>query len=126
MSFAARIILCALVFLGIYCSYFWIVFWPEDYFIRQLVSLLPAMAAVVLAWRGSGAARQGVLMTAAYWAVVAGAVSFCVGFFGPMLLDPGANQGPLLGIFITGPLGFIVGGICGLIYALWHRATSSA
>jgi hypothetical protein len=126
MPFAARIILCALIFVGSYYFCFWTVPWPEDYFIRQLGSLLPAGAAVVLAWRSSGAASHGVLMTAGYWAVVAGAVSFCLGFFGPMLLDPGANQGPLLGLFITGPLGFIVGGICGLIYALWHRATSSA
>ena len=30
---------------------------------------------------------------------------------------PEANQGPLLGIFITGPLGFIIGGLAGLVYA---------
>jgi hypothetical protein len=32
-----------------------------------------------------------------------------------MVFKPEANQGPLLGIFITGPLGFVVGlgyGIC--------------
>jgi len=27
----------------------------------------------------------------------------------------------LLGLFITGPLGFIAGGIFGLAYALWQR-----
>jgi hypothetical protein len=40
---------------------------------------------------------------------VVGAVGFAGGFFGPILLTPEANQGPLLGIFITGPLGFIAG-----------------
>ena len=30
----------------------------------------------------------------------------------------GANQGPLLGIFITGPLGFILGAIGGSVYWL--------
>jgi hypothetical protein len=49
-----------------------------------------------------------------------GALGFCGGFFGPMIFTPEANQGPLLGIFITGPLGFIVGGMGGLIYALWR------
>jgi energy-converting hydrogenase Eha subunit B len=39
------------------------------------------------------------------------------GFFGPLVLAPEANQGPLLGIFITGPLGFILGGVIGLIVA---------
>ena len=41
--------------------------------------------------------------------VILGAVAFAVGFFGPIIWAPGANQGPLLGIFITGPLGFVVG-----------------
>jgi hypothetical protein len=32
-----------------------------------------------------------------------------------MLFAPGANQGPLLGIFITGPAGVLIGAIGGLI-----------
>jgi hypothetical protein len=43
-----------------------------------------------------------------------GALSFAAGFFGPMVLAPGANQGPLLGIFITGPVGTLVGAFWGL------------
>ena len=35
-----------------------------------------------------------------------------------MILAPGANQGPLLGLFITGPLGFVAGAVGGGIY--WH------
>jgi hypothetical protein len=42
------------------------------------------------------------------------------GFFGPMILTPEANQGPMLGIFITGPLGLLVGAIAGAIVA-WRR-----
>ena len=38
-----------------------------------------------------------------------GAVGFLAGFLGPIVLNPEANQGPLLGIFITGPLGFVFG-----------------
>ena len=34
-------------------------------------------------------------------------------FFGPIMVDPGANQGPLLGIFIIGPLGVLAGAIPG-------------
>ena len=40
--------------------------------------------------------------------------SFAAGFFGPLLLTPDANQGPMLGIFITGPLGFGIGFLVGL------------
>jgi len=36
-------------------------------------------------------------------------IAFAIGFFGPIIWAPDANQGPLLGIFITGPLGFAVG-----------------
>ena len=43
-----------------------------------------------------------------------GGLGFALGFFGPMLLAPDANQGPLLGIFITGPLGFLAGLVWGI------------
>jgi hypothetical protein len=43
------------------------------------------------------------------WAVFLGGFGFAAGFFGPMIFAPGANQGPMLGIFITGPLGFLTG-----------------
>ena len=41
--------------------------------------------------------------------VAMGGVAFAAGFFGPIIFTPEANQGPLLGIFITGPLGFVIG-----------------
>jgi len=52
-------------------------------------------------------------------AVLLGGIGFCAGFFGPIIFTPEANQGPLLGIFITGPLGFLFGGIFGFV--LWAR-----
>jgi hypothetical protein len=45
-----------------------------------------------------------------------GFLSFLVGFVGPMIFMPASNQGPLIGIFITGPLGFLIGGLVGIIY----------
>jgi len=33
---------------------------------------------------------------------------------------PNANQGPLLGIFFTGPIGFTVGGILGAVYSYFR------
>jgi hypothetical protein len=56
--------------------------------------------------------------TVARWCLGAafalGAVAFLAGFAGPILLRPDSPQGPLLGIFVTGPLGFVVGAIIGL------------
>lgn len=50
-------------------------------------------------------------------ALIVGAIGFCGGFFGPMIFAPDANQGTLLGIFITGPLGVIAGAIGGFFYS---------
>ena len=55
--------------------------------------------------------------TGALWgALIVGGVSFAAGFFGPIVLTPEANQGPLLGIFITGPIGVVVGACLGAIF----------
>lgn len=54
------------------------------------------------------------LLRIALWSFGLGGVSFAIGFFGPMLLAPGANQGPMLGIFITGPLGTLAGLVIGV------------
>ena len=50
-----------------------------------------------------------------------GGICFLLGFVGPVILTPEANQGPLLGIFITGPLGFILGIIMGFIFSLMRK-----
>lgn len=51
--------------------------------------------------------------------IIVGGISFLAGFLGPIILTPQANQGPLVGIFITGPVGFVVGIIAGYSYALF-------
>jgi hypothetical protein len=42
---------------------------------------------------------------------------------GPILVTPSANQGPLLGIFFTGPLGLVLGFVWGLIRAAQRRGS---
>ena len=46
----------------------------------------------------------------------------------PALLDPSTVQGPLLGIFVTGPLGVIIGGHAGIVWSAQqqNRTTWSA
>jgi hypothetical protein len=43
------------------------------------------------------------------WVLLMGGIGFAVGFFGPVALNPDANQGPLLGIFFSGPGGAFLG-----------------
>lgn len=55
-------------------------------------------------------------------AVVVGALGFAIGFFGPMFwLNHNSPQGPMLGIFITGPLGAITGFVGGLVVGFVRR-----
>jgi hypothetical protein len=37
-----------------------------------------------------------------------------------MIFTPDANQGPLLGVFITGPIGAVAGGLIGAAVG-WYR-----
>jgi len=59
--------------------------------------------------------KPGVFPHMMRWAAILGFAGFISGFFGPMIFRPDANQGPMLGIFITGPLGVLVGALFGLI-----------
>ena len=56
------------------------------------------------------------MISATRYGLYGGSVGFSIGFFGPMIFAPGAAQGPLLGIFITGPLGFLIGLTGGWLY----------
>ena len=73
------------------------------------------------AWIHSPDLPRGMFAAAFLGAVLVGGIGFIGGFFSPILLDPGANQGPLLGIFFTGPLGFVVGAIGGAAVYWWFR-----
>ena len=59
------------------------------------------------------------------FALFVGSIAFLVGFVGPMIFAPGANQGPLLGIFYTGPIGTLVGFIWGYLRAARRRTASN-
>ncbi len=63
-------------------------------------------------------AAPGVLRVAIRWGIALGATGFAAGFFGPMLLDPEANIGPIVGILFTGPGGAIAGFVLGLVVAM--------
>ncbi len=43
------------------------------------------------------------------WPLLLGATGFIAGFIGPMIFAPEANQGPLVGLLISGPAGVVLG-----------------
>lgn len=53
-----------------------------------------------------------------FWALAMGGIGGAAGFFGPIALNPEANQGPLLGIFITGPGGALAGLVLGFLFRI--------
>jgi hypothetical protein len=93
----------------------------EQLWARNLLSMLSAAGIGWFFWRTLGEDSKNTLTYMTCGAILIGSIGFAAGFFGPMILTPGANQGPLLGIFFTGPLGFIIGGIAGLVYSSWSR-----
>ena len=84
-------------------------------------SLTAAGLAAGFVWRALATAERGFFGAIAIGAAVVGTIGFIGGFFGPLIFAPEANQGPLLGLFITGPGGFLVGGIGGAVYWLINR-----
>ncbi len=60
----------------------------------------------------------------ARWAAFLGIPAFGVGFIGPTILMPEANQGPLIGFFLTGPVGAFLGVIVGVVTALREYRTA--
>jgi hypothetical protein len=89
--------------------------------IRAALSVAGAWYAGRFTWRRMAAANNGALRSIALGAFIVGGISFCAGFFGPLIFAPEANQGPLLGILITGQLGFLAGAVGGLVYWWWNR-----
>lgn len=73
------------------------------------------------ALRGHLAESRARMAYAAAGGLIFGGFAFAAGFVGPIVFNPDANQGPLLGIFITGPLGFAAGTLLGVLYARLRR-----
>lgn len=87
----------------------------------SLLPILPWLALVYVIRRGPFRNRWWRGETALGFAALVGGAAFAIGFFGPIVFTPEANQGPLLGIFITGPAGFVVGLGWGLVRAAKRR-----
>lgn len=115
-----KLAVAALIAGGVYVfTYWWLGSFFDSESVSVVLSFLCAVGSGWFVWRVSAKTQpSGFLTHVAVGAIVVGSLSFCAGFFGPILFWPGANQGPLLGIFFTGPAGLIVGAVGGAIYSL--------
>jgi hypothetical protein len=73
---------------------------------------------VGLGFQSSSARTRAVAHWCVAMAAVVGGVAFLAGFVGPIILHPDLPQGPLLGIFCTGPLGTLAGASLGAVIGL--------
>src|SRR5689334_11532990 len=58
---------------------------------------------------------RGLSAATGRWALVLGLTGLVAGFLGPIVFSPDANQGPMLGLFITGPGGALLGAVLGFV-----------
>ncbi|MFC5626034.1 hypothetical protein [Algoriphagus winogradskyi] len=127
MKKAAQIIIAFATFVAVFYFTFWIygaiisIFFDSDppkwaMVISSIASFITAGYLAYSVWnkQTNKMPRLGSYILGG--ALGLGVVGFVLGFFGPLIFTPEANQGPLLGILITGPGGIALGAIAGSIY----------
>ena len=123
MSTLIRLFAVFIIVPSIYIFVYWLAgsllfssFGEQQWIAANIVALFSAAIAGWYVWKKLGSANSGLISNKFIGAIILGAISFSAGFFGPLIFAPESNQGPLLGILITGPLGIVLGGIAGGIY----------
>jgi len=126
MSVVLRLVLTIITFVAGFYFTLWVPFslvfpHPTSNAFRVAGSTVVALVIAAFVWRRSGSIPEGFATSTILGGIAVGGVSFVAGFFGPMIFAPQANQGPLLGIFITGPLGAVAGCLGGAVLWLAKR-----
>ena len=111
----------------IFFQMFFPLFFPSAFNRRMtlLVSFLISLAICSIIWMVLVYFPGRTISKILRIALISGVISFLLGFVGPILFSPGADQGPLLGIFITGPLGFIAGLVAGIVSSAFKKKRSN-
>jgi hypothetical protein len=120
ISPTVRRVLAVLAFFGtFFVVWMLMLFLPlgEQVWIGSVVALAAAAYVSRTVWNGTAEGSGSVAVMAGLGAAILGGLGFVAGFFGPMIFAPEANQGPMLGLFITGPAGVVIGAIAGAVYA---------
>jgi hypothetical protein len=133
MLFFARIVVSVLAYFVANQLGFWslslLTSGSGQAFVASAIAIPIGLAGAVAAWKlpvwsGRATLQPSTIASVSQGALIVGAIGFCGGFFGPIIFAPEANQGPLLGIFITGPLGALLGAIGGFVYDRTRRSPS--
>jgi hypothetical protein len=126
MKTALRVLLVVVGFISFYYFTYWV---PlslipgvhKTGILATTLSLVVAGAVAVFLWKKTDSLSNGLASSILLGGIIIGGISFVAGFFGPVIFSWGGNQGPLLGILYTGPIGFVVGLVAGALYWLIRR-----
>ena len=127
MKTTFRILLTLITVIASYIFLYWIPFsfltlLVDSELVPGIGAAIPALAIGYFVWKKSGGISPGLSTHVIMGGIILGAIGFIGGFIGPVIFTPKADQGPLLGIFITGPLGFVAGLIFGgLNWRIWVK-----
>lgn len=118
-----RLVLTGLVFLGVFIFMNMLikVVLPITVItdkVRPFLSFAIAIGVAKMIWIPTKRVKAPVATYGIIGAMVFGSIGFIGGFLGPIILRPDSPQGPLLGVFFTGPIGFLLGLVGGIIYGL--------
>src|SRR5829696_1536712 len=84
--------------------------------IRNVLSISTVAFVGIIIWKLTAKLTKEQSSMVIKGGIIGGVVGFLIGFVGPILLTPGSPQGPLLGVFFTIPIGFVLGLIGGAFY----------
>jgi len=88
----------------------------KDKSIRYVLSISTVIIVAFVVWKLTANLAAERWSRVKKGGVIGAVVGILIGVAGPLLLQPSANLGPLLGIFFTIPIGFIVGLVFGSFY----------
>jgi hypothetical protein len=95
-----------------------------DMLIMLLIYVVPIVSVVAAVRYGPVRSRWWRHENPVGFGLFVGTILFFAGFLGPMILMPDANQGPLIGILYSGPIGTLLGIVWGFLRASRRRSTS--
>jgi hypothetical protein len=91
---------------------------PLIYFLPTIAVLTAGVIIAAAIVYGSGGREGSDFSPIILWGAGIGAICFVVGFVGPLYIGPESPQGPLFGIFMTGPAGALLGCAVGAIRSI--------
>jgi hypothetical protein len=92
-----------------------------EYTLFGLIALPFGILAFVCWWYALRGEIGSPMRSGCVGGLIVGSIGFLLGFSGPLVFQPEANQGPLLGILITGPLGVVAGFVGGLVVGIRRK-----